>query len=87
MPSGKQNLSGESQVSKTIETPIEVLEDMCELRFPDRTNERMQHLMDRNNEGLLTPPEREELESYVEVSQRMSLVRAHALRLLGRGPS
>jgi hypothetical protein len=71
-------------VSKTIETPIEVLEEMCDLRFPAQTDARMQQLMDRNNEGLLTPQEREELESLVEVSQRMSLIRAHALKLLGR---
>jgi hypothetical protein len=42
--------------------------------------------MDRNNEGELSPPEREELEALVELSERLSLVRAEALQLLGRGP-
>ncbi len=42
--------------------------------------------MDRNTEGDLTSPEREELESLVELSERLSLVRAEALQLLGREP-
>jgi hypothetical protein len=40
--------------------------------------------MDRNNEGLLAEVEREELESLVELSERLALVRAEALHLLGR---
>jgi hypothetical protein len=42
--------------------------------------------MDRNNEGELTERERAELESLVELSERLSLVRAQALRLLGQSP-
>jgi hypothetical protein len=42
--------------------------------------------MDRNNEGLLSSSEREELESLVEWSESVSLLRAEALRLLGRHP-
>ena len=42
--------------------------------------------MDRNNEGRLSSDERDELESLVELSESMSLVRAEALRLLGRSP-
>ncbi|MFT5524187.1 MAG: hypothetical protein ACI9HK_002138 [Pirellulaceae bacterium] len=42
--------------------------------------------MDRNNEGQLTPSEFEELESLVEMSESLALVRAEALRLLGRKP-
>ena len=47
----------------------------------------MQSLMNRNNEGQLTDNEREELESLVEMSESLSLVRAEALRLLGRKPA
>jgi len=43
--------------------------------------------MDRNNDGSLTENEREELESLVEMSESLSLVRAEALRLLGRKPA
>ena len=42
--------------------------------------------MDRNNEGLLTDTERADLESLVELSERLSLVRAEAIHLLGRIP-
>jgi hypothetical protein len=42
--------------------------------------------MDRNSEGRLTHPERAELESLVEMSEAISLVRAGALHLLGRKP-
>ena len=42
--------------------------------------------MDRNNEGLLQEPEREELESLVELSEQLSLVRGAALQILGKQP-
>ena len=54
--------------------------------MPEKTNRRLQALMDRNNEGLLSSSEREELESLVEWSESVSLLRAEALRLLGRHP-
>jgi hypothetical protein len=42
--------------------------------------------MDRNNEGQLTQAEFAELETLVEMSESLSLVRAEALHLLGRHP-
>ena len=42
--------------------------------------------MDRNNEGLLSNQEREELEALVELSERLSLVRAEALEIPGKRP-
>ena len=42
--------------------------------------------MDRNNEGLLGPSEREELEALVELSEHLSLVRGEALHILGERP-
>jgi len=69
-----------------IPAPPEWVESVSRLKFPPRTDRRMQVLMDRNNEGQLTPGEREELESLVEMSESLSLVRAEALRLLGRKP-
>jgi hypothetical protein len=69
-----------------IEAPIDLVEAVAELRFPPKTDRLVQNLMDRNNEGKLTPAEREELESLVELSEAMSLVRVRALHLLGRKP-
>ena len=40
--------------------------------------------MDQNNERLLTEVELVDLESLVELSERLSLVRAKSLHLLGR---
>ena len=42
--------------------------------------------MDRNNEGKLTEQERADLAALAELSERLSLVRAEALYLLGRKP-
>lgn len=42
--------------------------------------------MDRNSEGQLSQTEREELEALAELSERLSLVRAKALQILGKRP-
>jgi len=42
--------------------------------------------MDRNTDGLLNRAERAELETLVELSESLSLVRGEALHLLGRKP-
>jgi hypothetical protein len=71
----------------TISASPEWVESVSQLRLPERTDRRMQELMDRNNEGMLTETECAELESLVEMSESLSLVRAEALRLLGRHPA
>ena len=69
-----------------IEAPVEMIEAVADLRPPPKTDRRLQDLMDRNNEGALTAPERDDLEALVELSETISLVRAKALHLLGRKP-
>ena len=66
--------------------PDELMRQVAALRLPAKTDRRLQRLMDRNNNGLLVASEREELESLVEVSETMSLLRAQALRILGWKP-
>jgi hypothetical protein len=66
--------------------PEELMRQVAALRLPEKTDRRLQRLMDRNNNGLLVPSEKEELESLVEVSEAMSLLRAPALRILGWKP-
>ena len=73
-------------MSSTIEAPLEWVETVGNLRLPPKADQRLQELMDRNNEGLLTDADRADLESLVELSERLSLVRAEALHLLGRRP-
>lgn len=53
-------------------------------RVTGKANQHLQQLMVRNNEGLLSDPERTGLAALVELSERLSLVRAEALHLLGR---
>jgi hypothetical protein len=73
-------------MNTTIPAPAEWIQTIGELRLPTKADFRLQQLMDRNNEGQLTAPEHEELEALVELSERLSLVRAEALQLLGRSP-
>ena len=73
-------------MSSVIPAPLEWVETVGGLRLPIKADRRLQDLMDRNNEGQLTPNERVELEALVEVSETLSLVRAEALHLLGRRP-
>ena len=68
------------------ESPTAVLEEVADLSFPPETEARMTWLMDRNTDGLLTDSERADLESLVELSESLSLVRAEAIHLLGRKP-
>jgi len=70
-----------------VEAPAELVESVAAMRFPAKTDARLQSLMDRNTNGQLTPAEREELEALVELSESIALVRAQALRLLGRKPT
>ncbi len=70
----------------SIDAPLDWVQTVSDLRLPPKTDQRLQDLMDRNNDGLLTESERTDLESLVELSERLSLVRAEALHLLGRKP-
>jgi hypothetical protein len=69
-----------------IPLPSDFVESLCQLRLPVRTDDRLQALMDRNTEGQLTPEERNELESLVDLSEALSLIGARALSSLGRRP-
>lgn len=65
-----------------ITVPREALESLETFRFPPQLDRRLQDLMDRNNQGLLTDEKREELTGLVELSERMALHRAAVHRLL-----
>jgi len=69
-----------------ISAPVDMVEAVAALRLPSRADRRLQDLMDRNNDGVLTPGEREDLETLVELSETIAVVRAKALHLLGRKP-
>ncbi len=69
-----------------ISAPVDWVESVGSLRLPPRSDRRLQELMDRNNEGRLNLTERAELETLVELSESLSVVRAEAIHLLGRRP-
>ena len=69
-----------------VAAPVEWVRAVGDLRLPARADARLQDLMDRNNDGLLDAAERAELEALAEVGESIALVRAGALRLLGRDP-
>jgi hypothetical protein len=73
-------------MSAIIEAPRDLLEEVAALRLPPKTDQLLQSLMDRNNEGALTSEERDELEGLVALSETMALLRVKALHLLGRKP-
>jgi len=73
-------------VVTTIDAPLQWVETVASLKLPDQADRQLQYLMDRNNEGKLTEQERADLAALAELSERLSLVRAEALHLLGRKP-
>jgi len=79
-------LSYLDDVNSVIDAPVDWIESVGSLCLPAKADHRLQDLMDRNNEGLLSGEEREELEALAELSERLSLVRAEALQILGRRP-
>ena len=74
-------------MSAVIEAPRSLMESVAAMRFPPKTDALLQSLMNRNTEGQLSSDEREELEALTELSETMALVRAQALKLLGRTPT
>ena len=73
-------------MATVVQAPVEMVEAVAALRLPPRADQLLQDLMDRNNDGRLSPEEKEEMEALVELSQTISLVRAQALQVLGKKP-
>jgi hypothetical protein len=65
-----------------VTVPREALEALESFRLPAQLDRRLQDLMDRNNEGLLTAVERDELSGLADLSERMALHRAQVHQLL-----
>lgn len=70
-----------------IQAPRELVEAIADLRLTPKADQRLQELMDRNTNGLLSETERTDLEALAEMSENISLLRAQALLLLGRKPT
>ncbi len=70
-----------------MQDPLEIAEAAAALRLTPKADQRLQELMERNTNGLLTDSEREELEALAEMSETISLLRAKAFVFLGRKPT
>jgi hypothetical protein len=87
LESGSTSSKEEIERMSAIQTPVEFVEAIADLRLPPEEDRRLQELMDRNTNGLLTEAERADLAALVEWSEQIALVRARALQLLGRRPT
>lgn len=65
-------------MGQTVEIPIQFLEEMANFQFSASTQERLDWLMDKNNEGLLERDEREALRALVDLNERISLLKGQA---------
>jgi hypothetical protein len=78
--------SQDDGVNSKTAAPVDWVEAVGNLHLPPKADQRLQELMDRNNEGLLQESEREELAALVELSEQLSLVRGEALQILSKQP-
>ena len=77
-------------MTATIPVPAAWIQSIGDFRLPPQTDCHLQSLMDRNNEGLLQPSEKDELAALAALaalSEEISLLRAEALYLLGKRPA
>jgi hypothetical protein len=63
-------------MSSAISTPLDWVESVSSLKLPARADRRLRELMARNTDGQLNRADRAELETLVELSESLSLVRA-----------
>ena len=61
---------------------VEAARSIAAIQIKPATQARIEELADRSNDGLLTPEERAEYESYVEGAEILSLIKLKARRIL-----
>jgi hypothetical protein len=72
-------------MSRAVVFEIEVPETLEQLRLPAGVDERLTHLLDRqDNDGALAPAERREAEGLADLAELLSLLRLRAERLGSR---
>jgi hypothetical protein len=66
--------------------PAAMARYILKLGFGDRDKERMHDLAARNQDGALTPAEKEELLAYAKAGSLLSILKSRARRVLGVKP-
>ena len=59
-------------------------EEMLAFQLSEEEQNRIDDLLDRNNEGQLTMEEKAELQQYAEIERTVSLLKAKAAHILGQ---
>ena len=66
-------------MSQKIILELQMPDDMSRFEFPAGLNQRLQHLLDQQDQGTqLTPEERTEAEGLVSMAEMLSLLRLRA---------
>lgn len=74
-------------MSHVVAIKLEMPDDLARFRLPPGVNERLQELLDRQDQGKrLTAAERKEAEGLVNLAEMLSLLRQRARRADGRSP-
>lgn len=69
-------------MSQAIQLQLEVPDDLAAFHLPQGVQERLQELLDRQDQGVdLTPAEQREAEGLVELADFLSLLRMRIERL------
>ena len=69
-------------MSQAIRVELQVPDDLAEFRLPEGVQQRLQELLDKQDQGqTLTPAERSEAEGLVDLADLLSLLRLRAERL------
>ena len=73
-------------MSQQVLINIELPADLERFKLPEGVNQRLQNLLDRQEQGkALTPAERQEAEGLVNVAELLSLLRLRAQRASQEG--
>ena len=68
-------------MAQQVLVKLELPEDLDRFHLPRAVDERLQHLLDRQDQGQeLTLPERREAEGLVDLAETLSLLRLRAQR-------
>ncbi len=74
-------------MSRRVFIEIELPEDLEQFKLPRGVDQRLQELLDRQDQGeTLTPAERQEAEGLVDLAELLSLLRLRSQRLSREGP-
>lgn len=69
-------------MSQRVMVELDMLADLDQFKLPSGVNERLQALLDRQDQGeVLTQAERIEAEGLVDLSEMLSLLRLRAQRV------